>query len=65
LVDYAALRSAALNVTINIGHIKDEAFASDRQKQLEQVLEGSDDLLAAVNSTVKECLKEIKGGGDN
>jgi len=56
LVAYAALRSAALNVTINIGHIKDEAFACDRQKQLEQVLEGSDDLLAAVNSAVKECL---------
>jgi len=56
LVAYAALRSAALNVTINIGHIKDQAFTSDRQKQLEQVLKGSDDLLAAVNSTVKELL---------
>ena len=56
LVAYAALRSAALNVYINIGDIKDEVFNSDRQKQLEQVLEGSDDLLEAVNSTVKERL---------
>ena len=59
LVAYAALRSSSLNVYINIGVIKDEAFTSDRQKQLEQVLEGSDDLLEAVNSTVKECLKRV------
>ena len=56
LVAYAALRGSALNVYINTGDIKDAAFTRDRRKQLEQVLEGSDDLLEAVNSTVKERL---------
>lgn len=56
LAAYAALRSAALNVYINIGGIKDRAFAEDREKQLEEVLAGSDDLLESVYQTVKDRL---------
>ncbi|MAJ90879.1 MAG: methenyltetrahydrofolate cyclohydrolase [Legionellales bacterium] len=40
LAGYAGLRSAALNVYINIGGIKDEAFANDRRQQLESLLDG-------------------------
>ena len=56
LAAYAALRSAALNVYINIGGIKDETFARDRQQQLEALLEGSDALLEEVYGIVKERL---------
>ncbi len=56
LAAYGALRSAALNVYINIGGIKDKEFADDRAKQLEEVLAGSDELLEAVYTTVKERL---------
>ena len=56
LAAYAALRSAALNVYINIGGIKDKAFADDRAKQLEDILAGSDDLLESIYQTVKERL---------
>ena len=38
LAGYAGLRSAALNVYINIGGIKDEEFANDRRQQLESLL---------------------------
>ncbi|OGT79092.1 MAG: methenyltetrahydrofolate cyclohydrolase, partial [Gammaproteobacteria bacterium RIFCSPLOWO2_02_FULL_61_13] len=34
----AALRSAALNVYVNIGAIKDEAFVADRRQRLERIL---------------------------
>lgn len=37
---FAALKSAALNVNINIGGIKDEAFVADRRQQLFEVLDG-------------------------
>lgn len=37
---FAALKSAALNVNINIGGIKDEAFVADRRQQLLEVLDG-------------------------
>jgi formiminotetrahydrofolate cyclodeaminase len=42
LMAEAALRSAALNVLINLGSfaLKDEAFKADRQAKLEKLLEG-------------------------
>jgi len=40
LAGYAALKSAALNVYINIGGIKDEAFAADRRNQLFALIDG-------------------------
>ncbi len=56
LAAYGALRGAALNVYINIGGIRDKEFADDRGKQLEYVLDGSDELLESVYSIVKERL---------
>jgi formiminotetrahydrofolate cyclodeaminase len=43
LMAEAALRSAALNVLINLGSwaLKDEAFKADRRAKLESLLEGS------------------------
>ncbi len=52
----AALRSAALNVYINIGGIKDEEFASDRRQQLEQLLDGTAELTESVYELVKSKL---------
>ncbi len=40
LMAEAALRSAALNVLINLGTLKDEAFVADRRAKLEALLEG-------------------------
>jgi formiminotetrahydrofolate cyclodeaminase len=40
LMAEAALRSAALNVLINLGTLKDEAFVADRRAKLEGLLEG-------------------------
>jgi methenyltetrahydrofolate cyclohydrolase len=40
LMAEAALRSAALNVLINLGSLKDAAFATDRRARLESLLEG-------------------------
>ncbi|NIN34711.1 MAG: cyclodeaminase/cyclohydrolase family protein [Gammaproteobacteria bacterium] len=56
LAGQAALRSAALNVYINIGGIKDAAFRSDRQKQLEDILAGMDALTEDVYELVKSKL---------
>jgi len=36
----AALRSAALNVLINLGSLKDDEFVADRRTRLENLLEG-------------------------
>lgn len=52
----AALRSAALNVYINIGGIKDEEFANDRRQQLEKLLDGSAELTESVYELVKSKL---------
>ena len=52
LAGQAALRSAALNVYINIGAIKDEAFANDRRKQLEETLAGMNELTEEVYALV-------------
>jgi formiminotetrahydrofolate cyclodeaminase len=40
LMAEAALRSAALNVLINLGNLKDKDFAADRRAKLESLLEG-------------------------
>jgi formiminotetrahydrofolate cyclodeaminase len=56
LAGYAALRSAALNVYINIGGIKDESFVRDRSKQLETILSGMDGLTEKVYQIVKSRL---------
>jgi formiminotetrahydrofolate cyclodeaminase len=40
LMAEAALRSAALNVLINLGSLKDEAFVADRRAKLEALLKG-------------------------
>jgi len=56
LAGYAALRSAALNVYINIGGIKDESFVQDRSKQLETILSGMDGLTEKVYQIVKSRL---------
>ena len=56
LAGYAALRSAALNVYINIGGIKDETFVQDRSTQLESILTGMDGLTEKVYQIVKSRL---------
>lgn len=56
LAGQAALRSAALNVYINIGGIKDEAFVKDRQQQLDGILTGMDELTEKVYQLVKSKL---------
>lgn len=40
LMAEAALRSAALNVLINLGTLKDQEFVADRRARLESLLEG-------------------------
>ena len=56
LAAHAALRSAALNVYINIGGIKDEAFVHDRRRQLELILSGADTTTESVYELVKSKL---------
>ena len=53
LAAHAALRSAALNVYINIGGIKDSDFVNDRRKKLEFVLSGA----GVATETVYELVK--------
>lgn len=52
----AALRSAALNVYINIGGIKDEEFRKSRENQLEKTLAGTRELTEEVYDIVKSKL---------
>ncbi|MEE8263927.1 MAG: cyclodeaminase/cyclohydrolase family protein [Gammaproteobacteria bacterium] len=56
LAAYAALRSAALNVHINIGAIKDEAFVNEKRAELQGVLAGTDQLTEEVYALVKSKL---------
>lgn len=56
LAGYAGLRSAALNVYINIGGIKDKEFADDRRQQLETLLDGMDTLKEEIYELVKSKL---------
>ncbi len=56
LAGYAGLRSAALNVYINIGGIKDKEFADDRRQQLETLLDGMDVLKEDIYELVKSKL---------
>jgi formiminotetrahydrofolate cyclodeaminase len=56
LAAHAALRSAALNVYINIGNIKDETFVADRNRQLDEILQGSDTLTEDIYQLVKSKL---------
>ncbi len=56
LAGYAGLRSAALNVYINIGGIKDKEFADDRRQQLETLLGGMDTLKEEIYELVKSKL---------
>lgn len=53
---YAALRCSALNVYVNVGSIKDEAFVASRLAELDQLLTRADGLNEAVYSMVKDKL---------
>lgn len=53
---YAALQSAALNVYINIGNIRDQSFAAERRAELERLLQGADSEAEAIYSLVKSKL---------
>ena len=52
----AALRSAALNVYINIGGIKDKAFADERAADLENILKGRNMQTNELDGVVKSKL---------
>ncbi len=56
LAAYAALRSAALNVYINVGGIKDKAFAEERLVELDKILRGTDKLTEEIYQLVKSKL---------
>ena len=56
LAAYAALRSAALNVYINAGAIKDKAFVDERLTELNRVMGGMDTLTEEVYQLVKSKL---------
>ena len=56
LAGYAGLRSAALNVYINIGGIKDKEFVDDRRQNLELLLDGMDVLKEDIYELVKSKL---------
>lgn len=42
MAGYSALKSAALNVYINAGSIKDEKFAAEKLAELEKIISGAD-----------------------
>ena len=56
LAAYAALRSAALNVYINVGGIKDKNFSEKRLAELNKILEGTDILTEEIYQLVKSKL---------
>ena len=56
LAGYAGLRSAALNVYINIGGIKDKEFVDDRRQQLESLFDRLEPFQEEVYDLVKSKL---------
>jgi formiminotetrahydrofolate cyclodeaminase len=56
LAAQAALRSAALNVYINIGNIEDQDFTKSREKKLNLLLEGADKQTEEIYQLVKSKL---------
>lgn len=56
LASYAALRSAALNVYINTGAIKDRPFVEERQGELDRILYGMEAMTEEVYQLVKTKL---------
>ena len=54
---HAALRSAALNVHVNVRSIKDEAFAESKLAELDELLSGSDHLAEDVYAFVRRKLR--------
>jgi len=57
LAAQAALKSAALNVYINIGGIEDKAFTQQRRDELNSMLAGSDSEVEAIYQRVKSKLQ--------
>ncbi|CCE25154.1 methenyltetrahydrofolate cyclohydrolase [Methylotuvimicrobium alcaliphilum] len=53
---YAGLKSAALNVYINVGSLKDKEFADRKAQELESILEGTEQAVDDVYRIVKERL---------
>jgi len=56
LMAEAGLRSAALNILINLGWIEDQSFNADKQRQLDTLLEGKPTLRDQVYDYVVENL---------
>ena len=56
LAAYAALRSAALNVYINVPNIKDRTFADQRLAELERILNGRERATEEIYQLVKSRL---------
>ena len=56
LAAHAALRSAALNVYINIGNITDQDFIKSRENKLDLLLDGADEETNAIYQLVKTKL---------
>jgi len=56
MAGYSALKSAALNVYINAGSIKDKNFATEKLTELEQVIKGADVETEEIYQVVKSKL---------
>jgi formiminotetrahydrofolate cyclodeaminase len=53
MAGYGALKSAALNVYINAGGLKDKAFADEKLAELEEILKGADVVAGEIYQMVK------------
>jgi len=56
MAGYSALKSAALNVYINAGSIKDRAFAEEKLQELAEIMKGSDVETEEIYQIVKNKL---------
>lgn len=56
MAGYSALKSAALNVYINVGSIKDKEFADAKLTELEQILNNADEEFEEIYQIVKAKL---------